>query len=84
MKECDIKLYALSTCIHCRNTKELLNSCNVDYDCVEVDKLDKEQRNAILEEIKKINPNCSFPTLLIGDKIIVGFKKEEIMEALKE
>ena len=83
MKECDIKLYALSTCIHCRNTKEFLNDCGVDYDCVEVDKLDKEERTAILEEIKKINPSCSFPTLIIGDKIIVGFRKDEIAEALK-
>ncbi|MDY0039331.1 MAG: glutaredoxin family protein [Desulforhabdus sp.] len=84
MKECDIKLYALSTCIHCRNTKELLDDCGVKYDCIEVDKLEKEQRDAILEEIKKINPSCSFPTLIVGDKIIVGFKKEEIREALKE
>lgn len=84
MKECDIKLYALSTCIHCRNTKEFLNECGVNYDCVEVDKLEKEERAAILEEVKKLNPNCSFPTLIIGDKIIVGFKKEEIQEALKE
>ncbi len=84
MKECDIKLYALSTCIHCRNTKEFLNDCGVNYDCVEVDKLDKEERNAVLEEIKKINPSCSFPTLIIGDKVIVGFRKEEITEALKE
>lgn len=83
MKECDIKLYALSTCIHCRNTKEFLNECGVNYDCVEVDKLEKEERATILEEIKKINPNCSFPTLIIGDKIIVGFRKEEIQEALK-
>ena len=84
MKECDIKLYALSTCIHCRNTKEFLNDCGVNYDCIDVDKLDKEERTAILEEIKKINPNCSFPTLIIGDKVIVGFRKDEITEALKE
>lgn len=84
MKECDIKLYALSTCIHCRNAKEFLNECGVNYDCVEVDKLEKEERNAILEEVKKLNPNCSFPTLIIGDKVIVGFRKEEIQEALKE
>lgn len=84
MKECDIKLYALSTCIHCRNTKEFLNECGVNYECVEVDTLEKEERAAILEEVKKLNPNCSFPTLIIGDKIIVGFKKEEIQEALKE
>jgi hypothetical protein len=32
--------------------------------------------------VKKWNPNCSFPTIIIGDKVIVGFKKDEIKEAL--
>ncbi len=82
MEECDVKLYALSTCIHCRNAKELLDGCGVKYQCVDVDKLDTEERKNVLEEIKKINPSCSFPTLIIGDKIIVGFRAEEIKEAL--
>jgi glutaredoxin-like protein NrdH len=77
-----IKMYALSTCVHCRNTKEFLNDCGVGYHCIDVDQLNGEERKAILEEIKQINPLCSFPTLLIGDKIIVGFRKEEIKEAL--
>jgi glutaredoxin-like protein NrdH len=77
-----VKLYALSTCIHCKNAKEFLNQCGVDTDCVYVDKLDGEKRKEILEEIKRINPECAFPTIVIGDKVIVGFKKEEIKEVL--
>lgn len=82
-KECDVKIFALSTCVHCRNTKEFLTSCGVDYECVDVDKLDTEERKKVLEEIKQINPNCSFPTIIIGDRIIVGFRADEIKEALK-
>ncbi|MEN6483767.1 MAG: glutaredoxin family protein [Syntrophobacteraceae bacterium] len=82
MKDCNVKLYTLSTCIHCKNTKEFLTECGVGYECIDVDKLDAEQRQAILEEVRQLNPNCSFPTIIIGDKIIVGFKKEEIREAL--
>ncbi len=82
MKYCDVKLYALSTCIHCRNTKELLDGCGVSYNCVDVDQLQGEERTTIIEEIKKSNPGCAFPMLIIGNKIIIGFKKEEIMEAL--
>lgn len=78
----NIKLYALSTCVHCRNTKDYLNECGVDYNCIDVDKLNAEERKAILEEIKRINPRCSFPTLIVGDKIIVGFRRDEIKEAL--
>ena len=82
MEKCDVKLYALSTCIQCRNTKEYLDGCGVGYECVDVDKLEGEERKAMIEEVKKVNPSCSFPTLIIGDKIIVGFRKDEIREAL--
>jgi glutaredoxin-like protein NrdH len=82
MKPCEVKLYALSTCSHCKDTKELLKQCGVDYECVDIDKLDPEQRQPYLETIKKLNPACTFPTLVAGDKVIVGFKKDEIKEAL--
>ena len=82
MKNCQIKLYALSTCIHCKDTKSFLDKCGVDYDCVDVDKLEAEQRREIIEQIKKSNPNCSFPMLIIGEKVIIGFRSDEIYEAL--
>ena len=82
MAGCDVKLYALSTCSHCKDTKEYLAECGVGYECVDVDKLKGEERQQVIEEIRNINPNCSFPTIIIGDKVIVGFQKEEIREAL--
>ena len=82
MENCDIKLYALSTCIHCRNAKDFLNECGINYDCVDVDTLESGERREIVEEIKKANPNCSFPMLIIGNKVIIGFRKDEIKEAL--
>ncbi len=82
MSKCDVKLYALSTCSHCRNTKDLLNNCGVEYECIDVDKLTGDERKAMVEEIRQINPSCSFPTIVIGGKIIVGFREDEIREAL--
>ncbi len=82
MKDRDIKLYALTTCIHCKDTKDFLDKCGVDYDCVHVDKLEGDERRRMIEEIKKANPGCAFPMLLIGSKVIIGFKREEIREAL--
>jgi glutaredoxin len=77
-----VKLYALSTCSHCRCTKELFDKCGVKYDCTDVDKLPKDEVSVILEEIKKINARCSFPTIIIGQKVIVGYREAEIKEAL--
>jgi|UniRef100_A0A7V6A402 glutaredoxin-like protein NrdH len=82
MEQCDIKLYALSTCSHCRSTKELLDRCQVHYDCVDLDTLEGEQRKKVIEEVKKLNPKCTLPTLVIGDKIVVGFREDRIKEAL--
>ena len=82
MSEKPVKLYSLSTCSHCKSTKKFLTDCTVMYDFVDVDLLEGEERKAILEDVKKINPKCSFPTIIIGDKVIVGFKENEIREAL--
>jgi len=52
------------------------------YEFVDVDLLQGEERQAILEDVKKFNPKCSFPTIIIGDTVIVGFKENEIRAAL--
>ena len=76
------QVYSLSTCSHCKAAKRFLSDCSVEYDFVDVDCLKGEERKAILEDIKKLNPRCSFPTIVIKDKVIVGFKEDEIKEAL--
>jgi glutaredoxin len=80
--ENNVKMYSLSTCGHCKATKRLLDECSVRYDFTDVDLLEGDERAAILDDVRKLNPRCSFPTIIIGDKIIVGFKENEIKEAL--
>lgn len=78
----NIQVYSLSTCSHCKMTKQLLAECTVKYDFVDVDLLEGDERKAIIEDVKKFNPRCSFPTIIIGKKVIVGHKEKEIKEAL--
>lgn len=77
-----VKIYTLTTCSHCKNTKKLLNELGISYDFVDVDLLQGKEREAMIEEVRKINPSLSFPTILIGGRLIVGFKEQEIREAL--
>jgi glutaredoxin len=77
-----VKIFTLSTCSHCKATKRLLDECKVQYEFKDVDLLDGEERNAVLEDVKRFNPRCSFPTIIIGDRVIVGYKEDEIREAL--
>jgi glutaredoxin len=78
----DVKIYSLSTCSHCKATKKFLGECTIKYEFIDVDLLEGEERRAIIEDVKKFNPRCSFPTVIIGDKVIVGYKEKEIKEAL--
>ena len=78
----NVKLYSLSTCSHCRATKRLLDECTVQYEFTDVDLLDGDERATILEDVRKVNPRCSFPTIIIGETVIVGYREAEIKNAL--
>ncbi len=77
-----IKLYAVSTCGHCNTLKKMLKTEDFDFDSVDVDLLVGQQRRDTLEEVKKLNKRCSFPTIVIGKKVIIGFRENEIKEEL--
>jgi len=82
MSDKKVKIFSLSTCSHCRSTKKLLSECTIQYDFVDVDLLEGDERKAILADVKKFNPKCSFPTIIIGEEVIVGYKEKKIKEAL--
>ena len=79
-----ITLFALSTCVWCKKTKQFLDDLGVEYDYVFVDYLTGQDQEETMKEVEKWNPRCSFPTLVINDETcIVGFKEDEIKDALK-
>ena len=78
-----VMLYALSTCIWCKKTKALLDELGVAYDYEYVDLLQGSERTEVINEVRQWNPACSFPTLVIDDKCIVGFQENKVREALK-
>ncbi len=78
-----VAMYGLSTCIWCRKTRKLLTDLGVDFDFIYVDKLEGDEEDQVVEEIRHFNPSISFPTTVINNtKAIVGFKEKEIREAL--
>ena len=82
MEPLQIKVFTLSTCSHCKSTKKLLGEFGVQYEFTDVDLLVGEERTLVLEDMKKFNPRASFPTIIIGEKVIVGYKEEAIRDAL--
>jgi len=79
----NIVLYALSTCGWCAKTKDLLREMGIAFDYTFVDLLDGREQDDAISTVEKFNPAGSFPTLVINNKkVIIGFREQEIREAL--
>ncbi len=84
-KDCGrITFYGLSTCIWCRKTRHLLDELGVAYDYVYVDLLSPAEQEKAMEQVRRWNPNESFPTLVFNDSsCVLGFDEEKIKAAVK-
>jgi glutaredoxin-like protein NrdH len=80
-----IVLFALSTCIWCKKTKELLNKLNVAYDYIDVDLAAREEKHLVRLEMKKWGDKISYPFIVVDDKeCIRGFKEDRIREVARD
>jgi len=78
-----VTLYALSTCVWCKLTKQFLKDNDVEFDYVDVDLLNEEDRSKAHETISSKGGMLSYPTTIIDDKTVVtGFRKDQLKEAL--
>ncbi|HEY1406799.1 MAG TPA: glutaredoxin family protein [Spirochaetota bacterium] len=80
----ELFLYALSTCIWCKKTKAFLDEKKIAYSYVFMDELESSDRDEMKAKLKKWNPDCSYPTLVINNSTcVVGFDSDAILRELK-
>jgi glutaredoxin len=77
-----IKVFALSTCPYCRQARAFLDESGVAYDVVEVDKLTGDERTSTIGEVKALSGGTSFPVIVMGDEVIVGYNKARIQQLI--
>jgi glutaredoxin-like protein NrdH len=77
-------VYALSTCVWCKMTKQYLNDNNIEYEYVDVDLCSEEDKQKIHEAIVSKGGTLSYPTTIVDDKVVItGFRKDKLKEALE-
>ena len=62
--------------------EQLLNDLGVEYYFGDVDLMTGAERNGSDAGCSKAESRLFFPTLIIGDKCIIGFQENKIKEAL--
>jgi len=77
-------VYALSTCAWCRLTKQYLKDNGIEYEYVDVDLCNDDDKDKVKQEILDKGGDLSYPTIIIDDKtLITGFRKDKLKEILK-
>ncbi|MFH1217241.1 MAG: glutaredoxin family protein [Pseudomonadota bacterium] len=77
-----IRLITLSTCFFCNRVKKMLDEAGFKYESTDIDMLPEDEREKKMTEIRKHNPQESFPIVIIGDRAFVGFQEENIKKEL--
>jgi glutaredoxin len=55
----------------------------IQYNFTDVDLLTGDARTIIMDEVRKYNPKCTFPTILVGEKVIIGFNESALRGVLE-
>jgi glutaredoxin-like protein NrdH len=78
-----VVLYALSTCAWCKMTKQFLKDNNIEYEYINVDLCQEDDKQKIRQHIQSKGGPLSYPTIIIDDNVLItGFRKDKIREAL--
>jgi glutaredoxin-like protein NrdH len=79
-----VLMYAISTCAWCKMTKKFLKDNNIEYEYVDVDLCEDDDKDKIKQNILDRGGSLSYPTIIIDNKtLITGFRKDRLTEALE-
>jgi glutaredoxin-like protein NrdH len=79
-----VLVYALSTCVWCKMTKQYLKDNNIAYEVVDVDLAAEEDKDKIRKHIQDLGGPLSYPTTIIDEKkVVTGFRKDLLKKELE-
>ena len=79
-----VLVYAISTCGWCKRAKTFLNENNVEYEYVDIDLINDEDKQKIRQDIQNRGGPLAYPTLIIDNKILLtGAPQDKLKEVLE-
>ncbi len=78
-----VVIYALSTCVWCKMTKQFLKDNKIEFEYIDVDLCEPVEKEQIRKQILDKGGSLNYPTTIVDDKnVITGFRKDLLKEAL--
>ncbi|PVX26699.1 MAG: glutaredoxin family protein [Candidatus Bathyarchaeum sp.] len=79
-----VLMYAISTCGWCKRAKKFLNDNNVEYEYVDVDLCNQEDKNKIRQDIQSRGGPLAYPTIIIDNQtLLTGAPQHKLKEVLE-
>ncbi|MBD3228385.1 MAG: hypothetical protein GF329_09370 [Candidatus Lokiarchaeota archaeon] len=78
----DVQLVTISTCVWCNRLKRLLNENKVDYDYIDIDLIQRGEKNRLKNLLYDYTDRLSFPMCFIDGELVQGFKENIIKNKL--
>ena len=79
-----VLIYAISTCAWCKRAKKFLKDSDIEYEYVDIDLCNREDREKIREAILSRGGRLSYPTVIVDDRsLITGFNEDRLREVLE-
>ena len=78
-----VRGYTLSYCPWCKRTKKFFADRDIPFDCVDYDLVDKAEQARIDDEISRYSVgDVSFPYVVIGETVVMGYHPDRYKELL--
>ena len=83
-KDHKVVVYAISTCVWCKMTKQFLKDNEIEFEYIDIDMCEPEEKEKVRQTIVSKGGSLSYPTTIVdGKKLITGFRKDLLKEALQ-
>ncbi len=76
-----VTLFSLSTCAVCKKVKKFLADHAIPHTVIEVDTLDSGEQWLMAKELRKHNPEATYPTVVV-EEVIRGYDVEALESKL--
>jgi glutaredoxin len=80
----EILMYGLTTCPHCKRTKEFLEKAGANFEVIWLDKLEGDMKRKVMREVHEISGSYSVPLVVRGDKWVLGYDEAKLKEIVGE
>ena len=79
-----VLLYAISTCGWCKRAKNFLNENSVQYEYLDIDTCNSEDKNKSMNDILNRGGRLAYPTIIVDNKLLLtGPTPEKLREVLE-